>query len=87
MNERLCERYVPLDQVAVEELDLPSWGSAQCQELPLSVWDAEENYKAFSTSDRAVQHWFLVAFHAIPVLKELGHTIDPVMVRTLAETL
>lgn len=73
--------------MSCEELDLPSWVSAQCRELPLSVWDAEENYEAFITADRAVQHWFLVAFHAIPVLKELGRTIDPVAVRTLAETL
>ncbi len=73
--------------MSCEELDLPSWASAQCRGLSLSVWDAEENYKAFITADRAVQHWFLVAFHAIPVLKELGRTIDPVAVRTLAETL
>ena len=70
-----------------EGLDLPEWVSAQCQELPLSVWDAEENYEAFIAADRAAQHWFLVALHAIPVLKELDRTIDPVAVRTLAENL
>ena len=70
-----------------EELDLPEWVSAQCRELPLSVWDAEENYEAFIFADRAAHHWFLVALHAIPVLKELGRAIDPVAVRTLAETL
>ena len=73
--------------MSCEELDLPSWVSAQCRELPLSVWDAEEDFQAFITADRAVQHWFLVAFHAIPVLKELRRTIDPVAVRTLAEIL
>ena len=70
-----------------EELDLPEWVSAQCRELPLSVWDTEENYEAFIYADRAAQHWFLVALHAIPVIKELGHTINPVSVRTLAEIL
>ena len=70
-----------------EELDLPEWVSARCRELPLSVWDAEENYGAFIAADRAAQHWFLVALHAIPVLKELGRTIDPDVVRTLAENL
>lgn len=72
-----------------EELDLPEWVSDQCRRLPLSVWDAEaeENFQAFITADRAVQHWFLVAFHAIPVLKELGRTIKPVAVCTLAENL
>lgn len=73
--------------MSCEGLDLPSWASTQCRELPLSVWDAEENYKAFSTADRTVQHWFLVALHAIPVLKELDRAIDPAQVRTLAEVL
>ena len=70
-----------------EEFDLPEWVSAQCRALPLSVWDAEENYEAFIAADRAVQHWFLVALHAIPVLKKLGRTINPVAVCTLAEIL
>ena len=70
-----------------EELDLPEWVSTQCRELPLSVWDAEENYEAFIAADRAAHHWFLVALHAIPVLKELGRTIDPAAVRTLSENL
>ena len=69
------------------ELDLPCWVRAQCHALPLSVWDAEEDYVAFSTAHRVVQHWFLVAFHAIPVLKQLGRPADPAAVRTLAETL
>ena len=70
-----------------EELDLPKWVSAQCQALPLSVWDIEENHEAFCTADRAVQHWFLVVLHAIPPLIELGRKIDPSDVRTLAEML
>lgn len=73
--------------LSCEELDLPGWVSTRCRDLPLSVWDAEENYEAFSTADRAAQHWFLVALHAIPALKEIGRTINPVTVRTLAETL
>ena len=70
-----------------EELDLPEWVSAQCRELPLSVWDAEENYEAFISADRAAQHWFLVALHAIPVLKDFDREINPPAVRTLAENL
>ena len=72
--------------LSVEELDLPTWVSAQCRALPLSVWDAEENVQAFGTADRAVQHWFLVAFHAVESMEELGRKIDPGVVRTLAET-
>ena len=70
-----------------EELDLTGWISERCRELPLSVWDAEEKFDAFFAADRAAQNWFLVAVHAIPALKELGRTIDPVAVRTLAESL
>ncbi|MDE0145227.1 MAG: hypothetical protein OXL95_05095 [Nitrospira sp.] len=73
--------------LSCKDLDLPSWVSARCRALPLSVWDAEENHEAFSAADRAARHWFLVALHAIPALKELGRIIDPVTVRTLAETL
>ena len=73
--------------LSCKDLDLPSWVSARCRALPLSVWDAEENYEAFNTADRAAQHWFLIALHAIRALKELGRTIDPFAVRTLAESL
>ena len=69
-----------------ERLDLRSWVNVQCQALPLSVWDAEENYEAFSSADRAVQHWFLIALHAIPPLKELGR-LDPAAVHALVESL
>ena len=55
--------------------------------MPLSVWDAEEDYTAFSSADRVVQHRFLVALHAIPILKELGRPADPAAVLALAETL
>ena len=41
----------------------------------------------FSTADRAARHWFLIGFHALPALKQLGRTIDSSSVRTLAETL
>ena len=73
--------------LSCKDLDLPSWVSARCRALPLSVWDAEENHEAFSTADRAAQQWFFVALHAIRALKELGRTIGPGTVRTLAETL
>ena len=73
--------------MSCEKFDLPGWVRAQCAPLPLSIWDAEENYDAFNTAERVVQHWFLVAFHAIPILKELGRPIDPAAIRDLAETL
>lgn len=70
-----------------EELDLPSWVRSQCRDLPLSIWDVEEDSTSFCTAHRVALHWFLVAFHAIPILNELGRPADPAAVRTLAETL
>ena len=69
------------------KLDLPHWVRSRCCGLPLSVWDAEEDYSAFSSADRVVQHRFLVALHAIPILKELGRPAAPAAVRALAESL
>ena len=73
--------------MSCKKVDLSDWVRAQCAPLPLSVWDAEENYEAFNTAERVVQHWFLVAFHAVPILKELGRPVDPAAIRDLAGTL
>ncbi len=70
-----------------EDLDLPTWVSERCRALPLSVWDAEEDYKKFIATDRATKHWFLIAFHAIEPMKDLGRAATPESVRTLAEKL
>ena len=68
-----------------DEIDLPDWVSTRCRALPLSGWDAEENYQAFSTADRAAQVWFLVALHAVAGLKQIDRAVDPAGVRALAE--
>ena len=70
-----------------EDLDLPCWVRTQCRPLALSVWDAEEDYSAFSSANHVVQHWFLVALHAIAVLIELKRPANPAAVRALAESL
>jgi len=70
-----------------EEIDLLHWVRTQCCALPLSVWDAEEDNTAFSSADRVVQHRFVVALHALPVLKLLGRPVDPSRVRAIAKTL
>ena len=59
----------------------------QCRALPLGVWDAEDDIEAFMAADRVAIHWFLVAFTAIPRLKQLGRPTDPATVRILADTL
>ena len=71
--------------LSIDEIDLPNWVSMRCRALPLSVWDAEENYQAFSTADRAAQIWFLVGLHAVACLKQIDRAVDPAQVRALAE--
>ena len=73
--------------LSIEDLSLADWVSSKCRDLPLSVWDAEEDCSAFSTADRVAQHWFLIAFRTMPALKQLGRAIDSATVRSLAETL
>ena len=89
--------------LSTEDLDLPTWVSSRCRALPLSVWDVDEQGAAFNsplsvgsaaedrphftTANRVAQHWFIIAFNALPALKQLGREIDPVAVRALAETL
>ena len=73
--------------MSCKDIDLADWVRTRCHDLPLSVWDAEEDYGAFSSADRVVQHRFLVALHAIPVLKELGRPPDPAAVLDLADAL
>ena len=74
--------------VADRTLDLREWVVDRCQQLPLSVWDADvqEDYQTFSTAERVARHWFLLAFHAIPRLEELGRKVDPAAVLSLTET-
>ena len=70
-----------------EDLDLPTWVSERCRALPLSVWDAEEDYRKFIAADRVAKHWFLIAFHAIEPMKELGCAASSGSVRALVEKL
>ena len=70
-----------------EQLDLVQWLTTKCHDLPLRVWDAEENPSMFNDSDIIAKHWFRVALKAVEVRKELGHTIVPSEIREIAEIL
>lgn len=67
------------------ELDLPVWVAKECRDLPLSVWDAEEDLDSFAISEQIAQHWLLVALLAIPRRSEFGRPIEPFQVCALAE--
>ena len=69
------------------DVNLAEWVSEGCRALPLSAWDAEEDYERFLIAERVAKFRFLVALHAFQMMKELGRAIDPDSVRSLAEQL
>ena len=71
--------------LARKDLDLRAWVADECRDLPLSVWDAEEDPDGFAMAEQMAQHWFLVALLAIPQRLESGRPLEPPVVRALAE--
>lgn len=63
-----------------------AWIVEHCRQSPLSVWDVEENYKAFLTANRAVEHWFLVGFDSVKTLNVLNQPCDHQTVRKVLES-
>ena len=68
-----------------KDLDLRAWVADECRDLPLSVWDAEEDPDGFAMAEQIAQHWFLVALLAIPQRQEFDRPFEPPVVRALAE--
>ena len=73
--------------LSAEEPDLPEWVKEGCRALPLSVWDAEENFQRFLTAEKVAQFRFLVGLYAIQILKNIGRAVDPAAALTLAKDL
>jgi len=71
--------------LARKDLDLRAWVADECRDLPLSVWDAEEDPDGFAMAEQMAQHWFLVALLAIPPRWEFNRPLEPSVVRALAE--
>ena len=69
------------------KVDVSDWITERCKDLKLSVWDAEADVQSFNTADKAVQTWFLVAFHTIKPLQVLGRAPEAADVRRLTERL
>ena len=71
--------------LARTDLDLRAWVADECRDLPLSVWDAEEDPDGFAMAEQLAQHWFLVALLAIPQRRAFSRPLEPPVVRALAE--
>lgn len=65
--------------------DPAAWIFAECQRLPLTVWDGEDRIGAFFAADRIAQFNFLIAIHALEPATVLGRQPTPESVRQLAE--
>lgn len=70
-----------------KEVSLPEWVSVGCRALPLSAWDAEENFQRFLRAERVAQFRFRVAFCAIQVRNDIYHAVDSASALALAEDL
>ena len=68
-----------------EGLDLPKWVSEGCRALPLSAWDAEEDFQRFLNAEKVAQFRFLMALYAIQIRKDIGYAADPAAPIALAE--
>ena len=68
-----------------QDLDLRAWVAEQCRDLPLSVWDAEEDPEAFAAAEQIARHWLLVALAAVPLRSEFGSPVEGSAVCALAE--
>ena len=73
--------------LSYDDFDPSEWVSRQCQALPLSVWDAEENPVGFRIADKVAQLRFLVVLHAAQTLRDAGRGLDPAEICTLVEKL
>ena len=69
------------------DLNYEEWVSDRCRNMPLSIWDAEEDYSRFFRAEPLAQQWFLLAFLAMEPSRELGRPVPPETVRALAEAL
>lgn len=73
--------------LSAAEVDVSEWVTERCKHLKLSVWDAEADVQSFMTADKAVQTWFLAAFHTIVPRQVLGRAPEAAGVRKLTERL
>ena len=58
----------------------------RCRELPLSIWDVEENYGMFLEAERIAQFLFIVALYALQIREDGGRKSDSAEYLSMAES-
>ena len=72
--------------IALPEGESPlDWAVTQCNQLPLSIWDAEDQPEEFRLAGDVAQIQLTVAIYAVIARHELRHDVEPDLVRRLAE--
>ena len=72
--------------ISLPEGETPlDWAVTHCNQLPLSTWDAEDLPEKFRLASDVAQIELTVAIYAVVARHEVGHDIEPEMVRHLAE--
>ena len=72
--------------ISLPEGETPlDWAIAQCNQLPLSTWDADDLPEKFRLAGDVAQIELTVALYAVLAWYETGHDVEPEMVRNLAE--
>ena len=60
------------------------WAVTQCNQLPLSAWDADDFPERFRLAGDVAEIQLTVAIYAVLARYEAGHDVDPEKVRNLA---
>ena len=68
-----------------DNIDPLDWATDQCKALPLSAWDADEEWQAFRRADEIAQIHMTVGLYAVQLLKDVSRSPDCGKLRTFAE--
>ena len=68
-----------------KEIDPTEWSTAKCEKLPLSAWDADENWKSFLQTIRVAQTQITIGLFGVQLLEKAGRPLDQGKLRAFAE--
>ena len=59
-----------------DDIDPLDWAINQCNALPLSAWDADEQWQVFRRADEIAQVFMIVGLYAVQSFGEAGRSFD-----------
>ncbi len=67
------------------DVDPLDWAIEKCEALPLSAWDADEDWQIFNVADRVAHIQMTIALYAVQLLAEAGRRLDRAKLLAFAE--